>query len=154
MVPRVRYEFLKMAEEEQKLRDKIVIEGIETCMRMTKEDEQVMRTEDLLLPPFLFLFLFLPVAISWLPNRSASCASLLPSLQEEDCRQCSVCLYDCYLSAVTCACKDNKQIVCLRHSKKISFPPPPHPQRVSCRVVCCVPRVSCRVYVGRRTCSP
>lgn len=75
---RVRYEFLKMAEEEQKLRDKIVIEGIETCMRMTKEDEQ-----------------------------------------EEDCRQCSVCLYDCYLSAVTCACKDNKQIVCLRHSKKL-----------------------------------
>ncbi len=46
----MRYEFLKMAEEEQKLRDKIVIEGIETCMRMTKEDEQVMRSEDLLLP--------------------------------------------------------------------------------------------------------
>jgi hypothetical protein len=125
LVFRVRYEFLKMAEEEQKLRDKIVIEGIETCMRMTKEDEQVMRTSSPSPSP----------SPGWLTGPPLR---FPPSLQEEDCRQCSVCLYDCYLSAVTCACKDNKQIVCLRHSKKISFPPLPPPNvvsRVACRVM-------------------
>lgn len=44
---------------------------------------------------------------------------LPPNSQDEEGRQCSVCMYDCYLSAVTCACKNNKQIVCLRHSKRL-----------------------------------
>jgi hypothetical protein len=95
-----------MAEEEQKLRDKIVLEGIETCMRMTKEDDQV--------PPTFHLHHHLAIDACmrfW----------LIRARQDEECRQCSVCLYDCYLSAVTCSCKDNKQIVCLRHSKMISL---------------------------------
>jgi len=40
---RVRYEFVKMVEEEQRLRDKIVLEGIQTCQRMPKEGDQVLK---------------------------------------------------------------------------------------------------------------
>lgn len=77
MAQRLRSEFVKMSEEEQQLRDKIVLEGIETCMRMVKENDQ------------------------------------------EDNKQCAVCWFDCYLSAVMCPCKGIKEVVCLRHSKKL-----------------------------------
>jgi len=36
---RLKYEFVKMQEEEQILRDKILLEGVETCMRMPKGEE-------------------------------------------------------------------------------------------------------------------
>ena len=36
---RLKYEFVKMQEEEQVLRDKILLEGVETCMRMPKGEE-------------------------------------------------------------------------------------------------------------------
>jgi hypothetical protein len=85
MGQRLRVEFMKLAEEEQKLRDKIVLEGIETCMRMTK-----------------------------LRPEGGGGAEI-----EEDNRQCAVCWFDCFLSAVMCPCKGLNEVVCLRHSKKL-----------------------------------
>jgi hypothetical protein len=33
--------------------------------------------------------------------------------------ECTICKYDCYLSAVVCPCKPDA-VVCLRHSDKVS----------------------------------
>jgi len=38
-------------------------------------------------------------------------------------KECAICKYDCYLSAVACPCSDGK-LVCLRHSDKLCKCPP------------------------------
>lgn len=35
-------------------------------------------------------------------------------------KECSICRYDCFLSAIVCPCSPDK-IVCLRHSNDISY---------------------------------